>query len=104
MCSSSTSSSIIIIIIKEYYYSAVKSKKLQEHLTTEKIKPTIVSRRSITGVRLSEISKERLKISVFSRRLKTISDGDVMTLEGTIRVQGVAEPCHAGSGKRAQRV
>ena len=28
----------IIVIINEYYYSAVESKKLQEHLTTEKNK------------------------------------------------------------------
>jgi len=29
---------MIIIIINEYYYRAVESKKLQEHLTTEKNK------------------------------------------------------------------
>jgi len=48
---------IIIIIINENYYSVVVSKKLQEHLTTEKIKPTTVSRRLRTVVRLSEIKR-----------------------------------------------
>ena len=48
---------ILIIIISEYYYSSVKSKKLQERLTTEKIKPTTESRRIRTGVRLSEIKR-----------------------------------------------
>ena len=33
----------------------MESEKLQENLTTEKIKPTTVSRRSRTGVRLLEI-------------------------------------------------
>ena len=37
-------------IVNEYHYSAVGSKKLQDHLTTEKIKPTTVSRRLRTGV------------------------------------------------------
>jgi len=41
------------VIINEYYYSAIESKKLQEHWTTEKIKPTTMSRVIITGVRLS---------------------------------------------------
>ena len=35
----------ITVVTNEYYYSAVESRKLQEHLTTEKIKPTTVSRR-----------------------------------------------------------
>ena len=35
----------ITVVTNEYYYSAVESRKLQEHLTTEKIKPTPVSRR-----------------------------------------------------------
>jgi len=41
---------IIIIIINEYYCSAVESNNPQEHLTTEKRKPTTVSRRLRTGV------------------------------------------------------
>ena len=57
--------------MNECYYSAVESKKLQENLTTEKMKPTTVSRRLRTGDRLSEI-KQRLKSSVLSRRLKAI--------------------------------
>jgi len=36
---------IIIIITNEFYYDAVESKKLQEHLTIEKLKPRTVSRR-----------------------------------------------------------
>jgi len=48
---------IIIIIINEYYYSAVESKKLQQHSTTEKMKPTTVSRGIRTEVRLSEIKR-----------------------------------------------
>ena len=31
-------SHLLFIVINEYYYSAVESKKLQEHLTTEKNK------------------------------------------------------------------
>jgi len=42
--------------MNEYYYSAMESKKLQEHLTTE-IKSTTVSRGLRTGVRLSEIKR-----------------------------------------------
>ena len=36
---------VIIIITNEFYYDAVESKKLQEHLTIEKLKPRTVSRR-----------------------------------------------------------
>jgi len=57
-------------------------KKLQEHLT-EKIKPMTVSRRIRTGVRLSEI-KRAAESSVFNRRLKAISDGDVMTSDVSV--------------------
>jgi len=73
-------------IIYHYFYykrvfcSAVESnKKLQEHLATEKVKPVTVSLRIRTGVRLQR-SNEWLKSSVLSRRLKAISDGDVMTV------------------------
>ena len=38
-------------------YSAIESEKLQEHLTTEKIKPTTVSHRLRTEVRLTEIER-----------------------------------------------
>jgi len=49
---------IIVIITNEYYNSAMDSKKLQEHLTTEKkTKPTTVSHRLRTGIRLSEIKR-----------------------------------------------
>jgi len=48
---------IIVIITNEYYNSAVDSKKLQEHLTTEKKQKTTVSHRLRTGVRLSEIKR-----------------------------------------------
>jgi len=62
---------IIIIIINEYYYSAMESKKYQQHLTTEKIKPTTVSCGSRTDC---QRSNKWLKSSVVSRRLKAMSD------------------------------
>jgi len=45
----------MIIIMNEYYYSAVKSKKLQEHLTTEKNKTSDSVTQDKNGVRLREI-------------------------------------------------
>ena len=61
---------VVIIIIINKYYSAVGSKKTSRALNNrKKTKPTKVSRRIRTGVRLCQRSNERLKSSVFSRRL-----------------------------------
>jgi len=160
---------IIIIIINEYYCSAVESNNPQEHLTTEKRKPTTVSRRLRTGIssgvrtmgtggghctpqvqdlyplyppsqrcglcqnfkqttlttRLYKVrttnlyppltktpvsqdcqrTNERLKISVLSRRLKAISDGDVMTSDGrALQTRGAAETAKTRSPTVSVRV
>ena len=74
---------IIIIIINEYYYSVVVSKKLQEHLTTEKNK----TNDSVTQVKNSSQTvrdKTSSRRAVSSRRLKAISDGDVMTSDSRL--------------------
>ena len=43
--------------MNEYYYSAVESKKLQEHLTTEKNKTSESVTQDKNGVRLREIKR-----------------------------------------------
>jgi len=47
----------MIIIMNEYYYSAVESKKLQEHLTTEKNRTSDSVTQDKNGVRLREIER-----------------------------------------------
>jgi len=66
------------IIINEYYYSAVGVKQLQEHSTTEKNK----TNESVAQDKNCQRLNERLKSSVLSRRLKAISDGDVIMSDG----------------------
>ena len=55
-----------------------ESKKLQEHLTTEKNK----TNESVAQDKNCQRLNERLKSSVLSRRLKAISDGDVIMSDG----------------------
>jgi len=57
-------------------------KKLQEHLTTEKNKTNDCVTRDKNRNQNCHRSHEQLKSSVFSHRLKAISDGDVMTSDG----------------------
>jgi len=82
---SSTVLGLALGCLECYYYYYYKSmllechtvKKTLKHLTTKKIKSNSVTR-------LSQKSNEQLKSDVFSRRLKTYSDGEAVTSDGRL--------------------
>ena len=71
---------ILIIIVNEYYYSAMESKKTSRALNNRKNKTNdSVTTQDKNRSQTVGDQNERLKSSVFSRRLKAMSDGPVYT-------------------------
>ena len=69
--------------MNEYYYSAVESKKSPRALNNKKNKTNDSVTQDENMSQDCQRSNGRLKSSVLSGRLKSISDGDAMIMQGS---------------------